>query len=36
MKVEELAAGHRRAMTNSWCHGLIECVCGGEMAYWAT
>lgn len=27
MKVGELAAGHRGAMTNSWCHGLIVCVC---------
>lgn len=24
MKVEELSPGHRGAMTNSWCHGLIE------------
>lgn len=27
MKVGELAAGHCGAMTNSWCHGLIVCVC---------
>lgn len=24
MEVQELAAGHQGAMTNSWCHGLVD------------